>query len=105
MAVYELRTYTLYVGKMAEAIELYKTVAWPALSKYEDKLIGYFTGDIGGMNQIVHLWKFDDDADRRSFWTTLFADEDFMVFARQIRPLLMSQENKLMFGAPWGPNP
>ena len=105
MPVYELRTYTVYVGKMAEAIELYQTVAWPALQKYEGKLVGYFTGDIGAINQIVHLWKFEDDADRRAFWATLYADADFMAFARQIRPLLMTQENKLLFGAPWGPNP
>ena len=74
MALYELRTYTLYVGKMAEAVEFYQTVSWPVLSKHaEGRLIGYFTGDIGAMNQIIHLWKFEDDADRRAFWAKLFA--------------------------------
>jgi hypothetical protein len=29
MALYELRTYTLYVGKMAEAVKLYQEIgAW-----------------------------------------------------------------------------
>ena len=105
MALYELRTYTLHVGKMAEAIKLYNTVAWPALKKYEDKLVGYFTGDVGAMNQIVHLWRYDDDADRRKHWATVFADEDFMAFARQFRPMILTQENKLLFNAPWGPRP
>jgi hypothetical protein len=33
MRVYELRTYTLYVGKMAEAVKLYQELGFPALKK------------------------------------------------------------------------
>lgn len=105
MAIYELRTYTATVGKMAEIVSLYTTEGWPALSKYSPKLIGYFTGDVGALNQLVHLWKFDDDADRRAFWKTVYADAAFMAFAGKLRPLLLSQENKLMLSAPWGPAP
>ena len=65
MAIYELRTYTLVVGKLNEAVELYTEIGWPALKPYQDHLVGYFTGDIGALNQIVHLWKFEDDANRR----------------------------------------
>lgn len=68
MALYELRTYTLYVGKMGEAVKLYQELGFPALQKggQDKKLVGYFQGDTGTINQIVHLWKFDDDADRRA---------------------------------------
>ena len=30
MALYELRTYTLYVGKMAEVVKLYSEEGYPA---------------------------------------------------------------------------
>jgi hypothetical protein len=103
MAIYELRTYTVTVGKMNDVVELYKTLGWPALSKHPKKLCSYFTGDIGALNQIIHLWKFDDEADRRAFWNGVFTDPEFMNFAKQLRPLLQHQENKLMLGAPWGP--
>ena len=33
MALYELRTYTLHVGKMAEAVKLYQEIGFPALQK------------------------------------------------------------------------
>jgi NIPSNAP len=68
MTVYEMRTYTLHVGKMAEAVKLYTQFGYPALQKggHDKKLIGYFQADTGMMNQLVHLWKFDDDADRRA---------------------------------------
>ncbi|MEM9627121.1 MAG: NIPSNAP family protein [Pseudomonadota bacterium] len=104
MAIYELRTYNLYVGKLAEAAETYKAFGWPALEPHsEGRLVGYFTGDVGAMNQIVHLWRFEDDADRRAFWAAVYADEDFKAFAAKIRPLILSQDNKLLQNAPWGP--
>lgn len=105
MAIYEMRTYSVIVGKMNDVIELYKTQGWPALENHPKKLIGYFTGDIGAMHQLIHIWKFDDDADRRAFWAGVFGDAQFMAFAKQIRPLLAAQENKLMLSAPWGPTP
>ncbi len=105
MAIYEMRTYQVVVGKMAAVIELYKNEGYPAIARHPAKLVGYFTGDIGALNELVHLWKFDDEADRRAFWAGLFADPAFMAFAAQLRPMLLSQNNKLMLNAPWGPQP
>ena len=90
MTVYEMRTYTLHVGKMAEAVKLYSELGYPALQKggQDKKLIGYFQADTGTINQLVHLWKFDDDADRRAHWASVFANKDFVEgFAAKFRPL------------------
>ena len=108
MALYEMRTYTLHVGKMGEAVKLYTEFGYPALKKggHDAKLVGYFQADTGMINQLVHIWKFDDDADRRSHWAQVFANTDFVDgFAAKFRPLVISQEVKLMTAAPWGPHP
>ncbi len=107
MALYERRTYTLQVGKMPEAIRLYQSEGWPALEKggFADKNCGYFISDVGTLHQLVHLWKFDDDADRRDFWKRLYADEEFLAFAAQLRPLILNQEVQLLLAAPWGNHP
>ena len=70
-----------------------------------DERVGYFVSDVGTINQLVHLWKFDDDADRRRHWKGVFADAEFMKFAVQFRPLVMSQEVKLLLPSAWGPHP
>jgi hypothetical protein len=79
MALYELRTYTLRVGAMAEAVKLYQELGFPALQKggQDKKLVGYFQSDTGTINQLVHLWKFDDDADRRAHWAAVYAKKGF----------------------------
>src|SRR6516164_9233660 len=96
MALYEMRTYTLRVGAMAEAVKLYQEIGFPALQKgsHDRKLVGYFQADTGTINQFVHLWKFDDDADRRAHWAAVYANKDFVEgFASKFQ------------AAPWGPHP
>ncbi len=107
MTIYEKRTYDVTVGKMPELIGHYRDAGWPALEAggFSANLVGYFVSDTGQLNQLVHLWRFDDDAARRDFWKRLFADDDFMAFAAKIRPLIASQENQLLNPAPWGPTP
>ena len=93
---------------MAEAVKLDQEIGFPAFQKgsHDKKLIGYFQGDTGTINQIVHLWKFDDDADRRTHWAAVYANKDFVEgFASKFRPLLMTQEVKLLQAARWGPHP
>lgn len=105
MAIYEQRTYQIHVGRKGDLVELYANVGWPLLEKHAEKLVGYFFGDIGAMNQLIHIWRFDDDADRRAFWAEFYADAGLMDFAAKLRPLLAAQENRLMLSAPWGPRP
>jgi hypothetical protein len=46
------------------------------------------------------------DADRRAHWASVFANKDFVEgFASKFRPLVMTQEVKLLQAAPWGPHP
>jgi hypothetical protein len=54
---YELRTYTLHVGKMAEAVKLYQEIGFSALQKggQEKKLVGYFQSDTGTINQLLRM--------------------------------------------------
>lgn len=107
MAIYEKRSYSIIVGKMPDVIQLYSDVGWPALKAVgcSDYLVGYFTSDTGTLSQLIHLWRFADDQDRRAFWKRLSGNEATQVFLRQLRPMLLSQEVQLLNPAPWGPAP
>ena len=42
MAIYELRTYTLFVGKIQEASEIYKELGTPWINKFKKNLVNYY---------------------------------------------------------------
>jgi hypothetical protein len=106
MPLYEKRTYQAGIGKMPELLKLeadvYAVLEAEGFSQY---LVGYFTSDTGPLHQLIHIWRFDDDAARRDFWKRLYASEAFMAIVAHIRPLLESQEVQLMNSAPFGPAP
>src|SRR5216110_2888869 len=78
----------------------------PSRHGSSERLRRHFQADTGTINQLVHLWKFDDDADRRAHWAAVYANKDFAEgFAVKFRPLVASQEVKLLTAAPWGPHP
>jgi len=107
MTVYEKRTYSIRVGQMPEIIRLYSDEGWPVLESegFGKNLVGYFVSDTGRLHQLVHIWRFDSDDDRRAFWKKLYASERFMAVAAKIRPLIDTQEIQLLVSAPWGPKP
>ena len=107
MALYEKRTYDITVGRMGEVHRLYTELGWPAIEAggFDKYCVGYFTSDTGPLHQLIHIWRFEDDADRRSFWSRLFADEKFMEFAGQIRQNIAKQDVQLLNPAPWGNHP
>ena len=107
MTIYEKRTYSITVGEMSNVIRLYKEAGWPAMEAggFGEYLVGYFISDTGPLHQLMHIWRFDSDSDRRDFWKRLYASKEFMAFAGQIRPQIEAQEVQLLTSAPWGPTP
>jgi NIPSNAP len=57
MAIYEVRTYTLKPGSVAE-VEKRFGEAIPAREKHS-KLGAFWHTDIGPLNQIIHVWGYD----------------------------------------------
>lgn len=55
MGLYELRTYTLYVGKMAEATKLYQELGFPALQKggHDKKLGANFLSSAAALTDVA----------------------------------------------------
>ena len=107
MTVYEKRTYSITVGQMLEVVRLYTKEGWPVLEAagFGENLVGYFISDTGQLHQLIHLWRFESDGERRDFWKRVYANNEFMAFAAKIRPLIQTQDIQLLVSAPWGPKP
>ena len=70
LELYERRTYDVHVGEMSKVLELYSSQGWPALEAggHSRFLVGYFVSDTGPLHQLIHIWRFSGDVERRDFW-------------------------------------
>ena len=101
--IVEERIYTLHVGKTAELVKLYETEGIPIQSRILGNFLGFFLTEIGPLNQVIHLWGYDNFEERTRRRAELLAHPDWQNFLKKIRPLIQSQENKILNPAPFSP--
>ena len=58
--IYELRTYTLHPGTLPKYMEAAATIGRPVRGNDYGMNHGYWTSEFGTLNQIWHLWSYDN---------------------------------------------
>ena len=101
--IVEERIYTLHPGKVPEYLSLYEMEGLSIQKPILGHLIGYFSTEFGPLNQIIHLWAYRDLLDRSTRRATLGADVGWKAYLTKMRPLLLTQESKLLIPAPFAP--
>lgn len=57
--LYEIRTYRLKNGAIPEYLKVVGEIGITIQKKHLGNLIGYFSSEIGPINEIVHIWAFE----------------------------------------------
>ena len=101
--IVEQRTYTCHPGKAGAYIKAYEAEGLAIQRPILGNLVGYFTTDIGVLNQVIHLWAYQDLQDRTVRRTRLLADPGWQTYMVKVQPLVLEQENKILIPAPFSP--
>ncbi len=102
--IHELRTYTLYPGKLTEYVELSGSIGRPIRGDRYGTLVGYWTTEHGPLNQVIHLWEYADLAARATARAGLAKDERWTTeYLPRTQPYLMAQENMILSPMDWYP--
>ena len=98
--IYEFRTYTTPPGKATVLAQYSAEVGRAIRGDDHGKLEGYWVTEIGALNQVMHLWSFDDLNHRAEVKARLAANEawnnEYLPLAR---PLMVRQDNRIMVAA------
>lgn len=93
--LYELRIYQIWPKEMKPFIELSKE--WIHLRTAHSPLIGYWVSEIGGINDVVHIWEYDDLNQRANVRQALAGDSHWISsYFSKILPMMSRQENMLL---------
>ena len=95
----EQRIYSLVPGGTAEYIKIYEECGRTVQERILGTMLGYYTRDIGELNQLVYFWPFDSMDERTRRRAELMADAGFKDFRAKVRHLLIRQENSLLLPA------
>ena len=97
--IVEQRTYTTHPGKWRDYLALYQAEGLEVQKRILGRMVGYYHCEIGVLNQIVHLWAYEDLDERARRRAELAADPQWQAYVKKMLPLLQTQESRLLMPA------
>lgn len=95
--IHELRIYTVKPGTVPEFLKLAEERAMPIRGENYGRLVGYWFTEFGPLNQIFHLWEFDDLNARQELRAALGQLPEWRSdYVAHVYPLLRHQQIRLM---------
>jgi hypothetical protein len=101
--LFDHRTYTVRAGTLQKHLELYREFGWPVQKRHLGEPVLYAVTETGPLNTYVHVWAYQDAADRARKRAAMQADPEWIAYVKRSNEAgyLLSQENKLMTEAPF----
>jgi hypothetical protein len=90
------RIYTIRLRKMAEFIDVFDRLAMPILLETLGNPLGFYTSQVGPLNQFVHLWAYESLADYERRCQMRDAHVGMPAYMAASEHLIVAQETRLI---------
>ncbi|WP_345798474.1 NIPSNAP family protein [Castellaniella sp. MT123] len=90
------RIYTIALRKMPEFLDVFDRLAMPILLETLGNPVGIYTSHVGPLNQVVHLWAYQDLADYQERCRRRDTHPDFPAYLEASGHLIVAQETRLL---------
>jgi len=101
--IIEERNYAFLPAELAAFLPLYEREGVAIHTRILGRLVGYFRTEIGeDLNEVVHLWAFEDMNDRETRRRALWADPDWLAFAK-VSPAPVRMRNRILLPTAFSP--
>jgi hypothetical protein len=101
--IFELRTYTITPGQMPAYLRLVADVGIPIITRYAD-LVGYWRSEVGELNQVLHLWRYESLDDRAARRAALYEDPEWTeTFLPRAWPYVQRQHSTVLLPTGFSP--
>lgn len=101
--IMEVRTYTIRTGLVPEYLELYEREGYEIHTGHLGEPVGWFTSEVGVLNQVVHMWRYASHAEREVKRGRLWADPRWLAFVPKTRPYIERMENQILVSTRFSP--
>ena len=103
----DVRTYTCRPGTIKKHLALYEAKGKAPQTRHLGEPLAYLTTETGNPNQYLHIWVYQNAADREARRAAMMADPDWQSYLQASAELgaLEKQENRLMTPVDFFPAP
>ncbi len=101
--IYDHRTYTCRPGTIKKHLALYAEHGWPVQRKHLGEPVVYAATETGDVNSFVHIWVYEDAADRATKRAAMMANQGWLDYLKLSAEAgyLSAQTNKILTPVPF----
>jgi hypothetical protein len=101
----DVRTYRVKPGKLTQELDLYAKHGLAVQIRHLSPPLAYLHAESGDLNTMVHLWTFEDAADRARRRAAMMSDPEWLNYLKLAdeAAYLVEQRNSLMVPASFAP--
>jgi hypothetical protein len=102
--IHEEQVYELQVGKAQQLVDAYATEGLAILERILGRLVGFWSVDLGGnMDELIQVWAYDSDDDRRARREALWQDPEWVDFAGRFGHLITKRSTRILLPTAFSP--
>ena len=100
--IHDHRTYCCRPGTIKKHLALYAELGFPAQRRILGEPVIYAQVETGDVNSFVHIWAYEDAADRAARRAQMAADPEWQAYLKKSAEAgyLVSQTNKILMPVP-----
>ena len=58
--------------------------------------VGYYVSEVGELNQVIHMWRYESFEERSEKRTALFSDPAWLEYVGKVGPMIVTQKNCIL---------
>jgi len=103
----DVRTYTCRPGTIKTHLALYAKLGKEPQTRHLGQPLAYLATETGDPNQYIHIWVYENAADREMRRAAMAADPEWQAYLKESAALgaLIKQRNRLMQPVDFFPQP
>jgi hypothetical protein len=102
--IIDYRAYTFRPGGVPTFLTMFEAEGMEVQKRILGNFIGMYRHETGPVNQVIHMWGYDNVAERERRRAELAADRGFQAYVKKARELIVEQDVRILVPAPFSPD-
>jgi hypothetical protein len=102
--IIDYRAYTFRPGGVPAFLAMFEAEGMEVQKRILGNFIGMYRHETGPVNQVIHMWGYDNVAERERRRSELAADPGFQAYVKKARELIVEQDVRILVPAPFSPD-
>lgn len=101
--IIDYRAYSFRPADIQTFLELFEKEGLPPQKRILGGFVGMMRHEAGPMEQLIHLWSYDNVSERERRRALCAADPEFQAYVKKARALIVSQDVRILNVMPYSP--